>query len=370
MKTSRADRGALKVAFLFIGMPVGGAEDFALGVYPHLAPEVDARFVCLRELGMLGEEARSAGWPVELIPLFPTKRLSLLAVWKFSRWLQRETIDVVHSQTYHAHLFGVAAARLAGIAAIVHQQKTLGPMPLRKRLFFHSCLIGARKILTLSGQTRAEISSRFSISPDLIEVLPNAIDDDVFRPADDKQAVRKKLGLDRDEVVFGTVASLHPVKNHKATIKALSILRRRGLRPKAVFVGDGVSRAELETFAIEQDVAGQIIFAGRQRPSVPWFQALDFFVLASFWEGQALALLQAVFCRLPVIVSRIEGNTAVLGENHAGYFEPNDPATLANLIEAATTSTARREAFLAKNAKIPTCRDAARQLKLIYSEVA
>ena len=32
----RAPGEALNVVYLFIGMPVGGAEDFALGVYPHL----------------------------------------------------------------------------------------------------------------------------------------------------------------------------------------------------------------------------------------------------------------------------------------------------------------------------------------------
>jgi glycosyltransferase involved in cell wall biosynthesis len=365
----RADRRALKVAFLFIGMPVGGAEDFALGVYPHLAPGVDARFVCLRELGMLGEEALAAGWPIEVMPLFPTKRINPLAIWKFSLWLRREGIDVVHSQTYHAHVFGVAAARLAGAAAIVHQQKTLGPLPARKRILFHCCLRGARKILTLSEQTRGEIHSRFSIDSKLIEVVPNAIDDDVFRFVGDKRGVRKKLGLPEDDVLLGTVASLHPVKNHKATIKALAILRRRGLRPKAVFVGDGVARKELEDFALEQGVGEQIFFAGRRRPSLPWFQALDFFVLPSFWEGQALALLQAISCRLPVVVSRIEGNTAVLGETHNGYFEPSDSEKLAGLIESATESASGREAFLATNASVPTCREAARQLERIYREV-
>ena len=370
MTERRADHRALKVAFLFIGMPVGGAEDFALGVYPHLAPEVDARFVCLRELGVLGEEALAAGWPVELMPLFSKKRISPLAVWKFSRWLEREDIDVVHSQTYHAHLFGVAAARLSGVAAILHQQKTLGAMPLRKKILFQCCLRGAKKILTLSDQTREEISERFSTPPKLIEVVPNAINNDLFRPVEDNRVIRKSLGLPEHEILFGTIASLHPVKNHKATIEALSILRHRGLRPKAVFVGDGVAREELKNFALEQGVVEQIIFAGRQRPSVPWFQALDFFVLPSFWEGQALALLQAISCRLPVIVSRIEGNTAVLGENHAGYFDPNDSAKLAELIASATTDAVSREALLGRNAAIPTCRDAARQLKRIYSEIA
>ena len=366
---SKDCRYPLKVVFLFIGMPVGGAEDFALGVYPHVTTQVDARFVCLRELGMLGEEALAAGWPISLVPLFPTKRMNPLSVWKFSRWLRREAIDVVHSQTYHAHLFGVAAARLSGASAIVHQQKTLGEMPLRKRVLFQLCLKGAKKILTLSAQTRAEICSRFSIPSSSVEVVPNAIDNDLFRPVEDKRTIRKNLGLPEDDILFGTVASLHPVKNHKVMIEAMATLQGRGIHCKAVFVGDGVSRPELEDFALEKGVAERTIFAGRQRPVLPWFQALDFFVLPSFWEGQALALLQAISCRLPVVVSRIEGNTAVLGEDHAGYFEPNDFEKLADLLGAAIKSPAGRKAFFAANASIPTCREAARQLERIYREV-
>lgn len=370
MSEIRADRGALKVVFLFIGMPVGGAEDFALGVYPHLLPGVSVRFVCLRELGMLGEEAMAAGYPVDLMPLFPTKRINPLAVWKFARWLREQGIDVVHSQTYHAHLFGVCAARMAGISAIMHQQKTLGQMPWRKKFLFRSCLRGAKKILTLSERTRQEIAQEFSVSLRDIEVVPNAIDSDVFTPADDKLAVRKSLGLPEHDVLFGTVASLHSVKNHKVIIRALALLTSRRVRPKAVFVGDGAAREELEKYAREQGVSDQIIFAGRRRPSVSWFQAFDVFVLASFWEGQALALLQAVSCGLPVLVSRVEGNIAVLGENHDGYFEPDDFEKLAQLLENSTKDKPSRDSYLAHGTEIPTCRHAALQLERIYHEVA
>jgi glycosyltransferase involved in cell wall biosynthesis len=187
---------------------------------------------------------------------------------------------------------------------------------------------------------------------------------------ENKRPLRKKLGLPEEGIILGTVASLHPVKNHRATIQALGILRRQGICPKAVFVGDGVARAELENLALMEGVEEQIVFAGRQRPAAPWFQALDFFVLPSFWEGQALALLQAISCELPVIASRIEGNTAVLGEHHAGYFDPADSRKLAELIEAASTSKISREAFIAKNAVVLACRDAACQLERVYRAVA
>ena len=359
---------ALKVVFLFIGMPVGGAEDFALGVQPKMLPEVDARFVCLRSLDMLGEEAVQKGLPVTLLPLFPTKRISPWGIWKLSRWLVEQGIGVVHSQTYHAHIFGVAAAWFAGIPAVVHQQKTFGKMPLRKKVFFGWCLKKASQILTLSEQTRVEISDEFAIPSSKIEVVPNAIDETIFCPPLNKVMVRRSLGLPDHDFLVGTVASLHPVKNHKATIEALSILARRGCHPKVLFIGDGPARRELEDLARERGVKDQILFAGRQRPVVPWMQALDLFLLPSHWEGQALAMLQAISCGLPVVASRIEGNTAVLGASHNGLFAPDDHARLADILEAASQNRDVLMSFRA-NVDVPTCGNAAKQLKSIYQKI-
>lgn len=346
-----------------MGMPVGGAEDFALGVHPHLAPEVDARFVCLRRLDVLGEEARAKGLPVDLLPLYPGKRINPIAVWRFSRWLRREGITVLHTQTHHAHVFGSMAARLAGIPLVLHQQKTLGNLSWRKKSVFRRCLRRARRIITLSEQTRLDISENFAIPLDRIAVVPNAIDEMIFHPATDKPAVRLALGLSAHGFLFGTVASLHEVKNHRLILEALA----RVDGAEAVFVGDGVERANLEKLARERGVADRVHFVGHQRPSAPWFQALDAFVLPSVWEGQPLALLQAVSCRLPILASRIEGNTAVVGDRHPGLFDPADHTALASLMKAAMENAPR---FLAVSAEVPTCREAAATLKKIYTETA
>jgi glycosyltransferase involved in cell wall biosynthesis len=351
----------LKTAFLFVGMPIGGAEDFALGVHRHLAPEVESRFVCLRSLDVLGEEARRSGIPLELIPVFPTKRISPFGIWRLSRWMVREGIELVHSQTHHAHIHGVLAAKFAGIRCVVHQQKTLGKLGARQNFLLGLCFRQATAVVALSERTAGEIQSRYGVATGRLHVVPNAIDESVFHPAPDRTAVRRNLGLPTDGLVAGTVASLHPVKNHLAIIEALSQLPIEG-RPTFVFVGDGTARPDLERLAESKGV--RIVFAGRQRPAAPWFQALDFFVLASHWEGQPLAMLQALACGLPVLASRIEGNTAVLGDNHAGLFDPRDSDSLASLIRAACSDPRR---FRAPDARVPTCREAALQLKSIYS---
>jgi len=49
----------VKVAFTFISMPVGGAEDFAVAVSRHLPDPWEPVFVCLRDLGAMGEELKA-----------------------------------------------------------------------------------------------------------------------------------------------------------------------------------------------------------------------------------------------------------------------------------------------------------------------
>ena len=175
--------------------------------------------------------------------------------------------------------------------------------------------------------------------------------------------------MPENDFLIGTVASLHPVKNHKATIEALAILAKQGCRPKVLFIGDGPSGPELERLAREHGVLSQILFAGRQRPVVPWMQALDLFLLPSFWEGQALAMLQAISCELPVLASRIEGNTAILGSVHPGLFEPDDHGKLADLLQAAFQSGSVLSP-LRSSVEVPTCRNAAEHLKQIYWDIA
>ncbi len=356
-----------KIAFVFVSMPVGGAEDFAIGAAPHLAPDFEAHFVVLRDWGKVGEELRDAGVPIHLAPFFPSKIINPLNIRRFASWLRRENFALVHSQTHHAHIFATRAARLAGIPSVVHQQKTLESLPWRRRRIFQACLQRASHVIALSSQTAHDLQRTFQLPDDKMSVVPNAIDKSQFFPAPDAIAARKALGLPSQGILLGTVARLHADKNHAAIIQALNLLAAQGLRAMAVFVGEGPLREKLEAQAKAQGVADRVVFAGRQRPVVPWFHAMDVFVLSSTWEGQPLAMLQALCCHLPILASRIEGNTAVLGMDDPGLFEPNDPATLAALI-AKTADPQFRNALLEHQRRVvvPGGDDAAAQLKVIY----
>lgn len=358
----------IRTAFVFVGMPVGGAEDFAIGAARRFGPAIDARFVCLRNLDILGTEARESGLRVDLFPAFPRKLINPFRFFSFARWLRAEGIDLVHSQTYHAHIFCAAAAHIAGIRFVLHQQKTLSALPLKKQWIFARCVRAAHALIALSEQTRTELAKQFQIDPARIHVIPNAIDDTVFRPAADRMEIRVRLGLPTNRFIFGTVASLHPVKNHRLTLQALAKWPEDCRRPLAVFVGEGPSRAELERESAALGLQRDVLFAGRQRPVAPWFQAFDAFLLPSFWEGQPLAILQALSCRLPVLASRIEGNMAVLGTQHPALFSPESPQELLALLLRVSTDPEFSESLRAaqSGADVLSSSQAATLLEALY----
>jgi glycosyltransferase involved in cell wall biosynthesis len=117
--------------------------------------------------------------------------------------------------------------------------------------------------------------------------------------------------------------------------------------------GEGQSRPLLERAIAENNLGEHLILAGRKRPVAPWIQSLDLFVLASHWEGQPLALLQALDCRIPILASRIEGNTALLTENHPGLFDPADHAGYAALLEQAVLDRSFRDYLIEFQERLP-----------------
>lgn len=357
-------------------MPVGGAEDLFLSIARNLPPEIEPHFVCLRNLGVLGEEALRSGLKVHLAPFFPTKRISPLGILRLARWFRDHGIKVVHAQTYHDQLFGVPAGKLAGITTIVHQHKTLAELNGRKGFFMKRIFRAADHIIALSEDTRRDLIKVLSLPREKVSSLPNAVDLSVFYPADHPRLVREGLGIDGGGFLIGSVASLHPTKNHQATLAAMALLSSKISQEslskiKCMIFGEGADRLMLEKLIEKNHLEDRVQLMGRKRPILPWMQSLDLFVLPSHWEGQPMAILQALACQIPILASRIEGNTAILGEEHPGLFKPEDHAGYALLIEKAATDPLFRKALLdSQNARlVPSLGGLAGTLASLYTRL-
>jgi len=116
-----------------------------------------------------------------------------------------------------------------------------------------------------------------------------------------RQKLRNLYGYN-DEILVGIVGRLSPEKNPFFTVKILeTLLKKEGVR--AVFVGDGEQRAEVENSVTEAGLSQKVRFVGAVDNVNEWMSTLDCLLMPSLFEGLPFVLVEAQAAGLSCIVS-------------------------------------------------------------------
>lgn len=183
------------------------------------------------------------------------------------------------------------------------------PLEHWQRRFENGVLDAADSIVVLSNYSRSHIEANFS-SVDLgkIAIIPSGVDVERFRPADDRQAVRRRLGLDPDALHLITVRNLSPRMGLENLLRAMPAIlgsgAARGTKIVLSLVGGGALRETLERLAAELGVADSVRFAGRviDEDLTRYYQAADLFVLPTeAMEGFGISTVEALSTNCAVV---------------------------------------------------------------------
>jgi glycosyltransferase involved in cell wall biosynthesis len=157
-----------------------------------------------------------------------------------------------------------------------------------------------------------------------IDVIPNGIDLNEFSPADPAPAGPFRLVC---------VSRLIPRKAIDVLITAFTTVHDRFPDAELVIVGDGVLAGRLRDLAVRFGLADAVQFAGYQPHDkmAAFYRSAHMFVLPSRHEGMSNAMLEAMACGLPVVVTNT-GGTAELVKDNGIVVSPDDPIQLATAI--------------------------------------
>jgi glycosyltransferase involved in cell wall biosynthesis len=176
------------------------------------------------------------------------------------------------------------------------------------------------------GRSAQEYLRGQKIREESIFTAPNAVDNDLFASAAavvrrEAAAHRRALGLpDRYFLFVGRLVPEKGVFDLLSAYAKLEVRQQVGL----VFVGDGVSRRQLEDQAASV-VPGATRFAGfAQREQLPAYYALaQALILPTYSDTWGLVVNEAMACGLPVILSRTAGcATDLVTEGWNGLLIP------------------------------------------------
>lgn len=176
-----------------------------------------------------------------------------------------------------------------------------------------------------------------------IEVIPNGIELNKFLPVS-KENARNALNLKKKDFIITFVARIAPIKGIDVFLKALSLLKTKGIVFHANIIGSLSGsfnqRFEATPFANRMLKMAQglpVCFRGFISNTSDEFRnylaSSDLFVLPSLFEPQGKVVLEALAMGIPVIASRVGGIPLMLTDNVGYTFEAGNCTELAKYIE-------------------------------------
>jgi len=237
------------------------------------------------------------------------------------------TPDLV--QAHGALNAGVAAwaiRRRWGIPYVLTEHSTAfaqGRLRSWERDLVRRVIEGAQHCLAVSPQLATLLSEQYPGSS--WRYLPNPLGE-AFPAA----AVAVTRRAADEPFTFVSVARLSPEKGHARLIEAFAEAFRGAPGIRLRLAGEGPMRGELERLCAARGVAGQVDFLGLLPSETVRDELLaaDAFVLASDVETFGVAVIEALACGRPVIVTASGGPDHMVTPANGMLIPPGDPAAL------------------------------------------
>jgi len=208
-------------------------------------------------------------------------------------------------------------------------------------LYDHSQNRNVDLTMLLSHWAESEFKA---IYPGPTSVVRSGADPVRFQPGGDRKKIRDRFGCQPDEFVLLWLGIVMPHRRLQDAIDAVSRLVAQGAKVRLLLAGSGHAFpdyfASLKKLAVDLGVQDAVTFAGKVEDDEvrDFYCACDAFLFPNENQTWGLAVLEAMACGCPVLVSRGAAVCEVLTDQRdALLFPARDPASLAGSIQLLIT---------------------------------
>jgi glycosyltransferase involved in cell wall biosynthesis len=187
----------------------------------------------------------------------------------------------------------------------------------------------ADKIISVSNTSANDFARLFPALKNRIAIVPIGIEElsVAVNPGTDS----KNGSRPYPELIH--VGGFTYEKNH---VRLIAIFRQLlAIYPNACLrlIGDGPLRKEAEEIVRQAGLEGNIFFYGAQKDVLPWIGRADVLLLPSIIEGLPGVILEAFYCKIPVVAYDVGGVKEILINNTTGHLvNKGDESAFVNAI--------------------------------------
>lgn len=277
----------------------GGVEAYITNLCSNLDNSKFEVVYCLPEMNIGGKQ-----W------ICPPNRHNYIKYVLFWKTFYRENyFDVLYFNTCDiVSIDQLRFAKEAGIPVrIIHSHSTGNQQGVQKKMnLFHRFLEKQNRQCLHKFATNllacSESAGDWMYDGRDYQIIRNGIQLSKFLYDTEKRfEIRHTFGY-TDEVLVGIIGRLSPEKNCFFALNILEkLLRRENI--KAIFIGEGEQRIELQEEVRNLGLEHKIKFVGAVDNVHEWMSAIDCLLMPSLFEGLPFVLVEAQAAGLPCIVS-------------------------------------------------------------------
>jgi glycosyltransferase involved in cell wall biosynthesis len=307
--------GATQVAADLVRASLGRSDLEPLLVLRHKRQTAPARYEALRQQGL----------PVALV----TGTLNLLSIWQLSRICKRFQPDVLVAHGFPEHILGRHAGVLASVPRLIHVEHNARERYSWSRLKQARWLAERTEHIVGVSQGVATHLGELGFAAGKVMAIPNGIELSRFEGADASTADQRQ-----PEIVM--CARFSGQKDHLTAIRAMALLRDRGLTQRLLFAGSGKARylKQAQTLVKQLKLDEQVAFLGQCRDVPKLLMHCRIGLLSTHYEGMPLAMLEYMAAGCAVVATDVVGVKEIIEHDNTGLLVPEgDAPALANALE-------------------------------------
>lgn len=262
---------------------------------------------------------------------------------------------LLHGYRYAANILALLAAKTMGLPVLMRSDTYLGQQRKRWKHRIRDVVLSLayRSVdgfLAIGTANRAYYRS-LGVPEEKIFEAPFTVDNERFiadavLPPEQHANIRKKYGLPMDKPVVLYASKFTRRKHPDVLIRAMAILRDKGLSATLFMVGTGEMEEQLRALTATLGM-GNVVFGGfinqAELPKV--YAVSDVFVLPSENEPWGLIVNEVMCAGIPVVVSDEVGCAPDLVKDGVNGYQvkAGDVGSLASALEKALTDEQQRQ---------------------------
>jgi glycosyltransferase involved in cell wall biosynthesis len=336
------DRARPTIMLLVSQLGHGGAERHMVTLANRLSARFDVVLAYVKDDATLLAQV-DAGQLAEVLCLHSRSGFDRLAVKRLADAIDRHRPGIVLCANTYPMAYALAGKWLAAfkprVVEVYHTTVLLHRKDRLQMLAYHPMMWALHRLVYVCHAQRGHWRRR-GMRARRESVIHNGVDLRRFDPApfDGTAAdLRRRCGWTDDDFVVGLCAVMRPEKAHLDLLRAIRLADRSGRRWKALLIGDGPKRPQIEEEIRRSGLEGRVVITGYRTDVRPELAACDAVALVSVAvETFSIAALEAMAMAKPLIMSDIGGAREQVEPGQTGWlFPPGDVESLARCLEAA-----------------------------------